>query len=245
MRILNNVATQGNGVIAGRIMKLLVILKRTGTSAELLDQLGNVKVELKASHPPTYGTKTLIYENSFLHLAEIASCNEGAIRVLAKDGVATLRATIELSDSGALQPIEKEEFVFTIKGLPNGITATVHSIDADEDTNQIFEYKPVNCQGGVPTPVEVSRAKWISFPKSTFKEVSFEMADGQKVNYDFDELEQMLSEGNEQAIIIDGSLTAGGYQLLTFNVAAAKTAHVTVTETTNIYVVNTKFTHEN
>lgn len=233
------ITQNGSVTISSRIMKLLFSVTDssvTGTAKIDLDALrSSMKVEVKSTHP-SYGTKTIIYQNSLVDLMEIASANEGAVRVT----LGNVKGTIELSDEGAIVPLENEIFTVNVTSGSSNYKVDVYSIDHDTDSQMHLEYTPVSVQANAPTPVNVMSARWLSVPKSLLTQLELELPTGQKVTYSPDELEQICSEANEQSYIIDGVIVPGGKYLLSINVADSVRAYITQSAVGNVYVVNNK-----
>lgn len=222
--------------IQSRFMKILIVASFSGlTSEEAINQFDEAKIELESTHH-SYGTRTIIYKQPLLDLLEIAACNEGAVRVNKVGDIVTIRGTVELSEDGAFEPKESEIFKLNFE-LPDGASVDVYTIDADSDAITTFSYKQTRVFAESPSPIDVAKAKFISFRKNELKKLELEMFDGQKVTYHPEEIEQICSEGNEFSYNVDGLVTMGGKKLLTLNVANAARAHVTNSQDANVYVV--------
>lgn len=224
---------------SARVMKLILsIVSTAGTSAAALAAVQASTIEVTSSHP-NYATKTRLYKNSLLDLMEIASCNEGAIRLDGAANAYTIKGSIELSDDGAIVPLDNEQFYAKFE-LAAGLTLQVNVLDAHVDAVTEMEYKPVPCFGGSPTPLTVAAAKWLAIPKARLTELQLELPNGQRIIYTPSELEQVVSEANEQSLLQNGLITPGSLNLYIMNVAPYLRAHVTTDTQTNVYIVNEK-----
>ncbi len=232
------ITLKGSVKVANRFAKLFFKFSKLGTDAtDLIDNLSTGTLEVKKTHP-TYGTKTVVYENPIADYLEIASCNEGAVRADNDGTTSIVRGTLELTPDGSLVPMENEVYTVTIDSLPAGVSVEIFSIDVPKDASRVYDYNPVNVNANAPTPVTVKDAQWLAVRRTGLKMVELEMPNKQKVTYLPEEIEQILSEINEQSFVINGLVTPAGRDLYCIPVGLAHKAYITQSTVGTVYVVN-------
>lgn len=238
MKLTTAQITTGTVNCSSRIAKIAVV--GTHATALSLTNMRLITLEVKSSHP-SYGTRTVIFPTPLLDLMEISACNEGAIRVTPT----VIQGVIELSESGAIVPLENEQYQITIANNTYSINFDLYSIDVVRNAVDRKEYLPVSCQANAPTPINVVNAEWLAVDKTNLVQVDVEYSGGQRVTYLKAELDQLVSDVNEIALNYWGSATAGvmnmaGYNLYCLPVGEAVRVYVTMSAVANAYVVNVK-----
>lgn len=238
---VNNVALTGttSQTIESRAMKLLFICsaaKAARTDAkDILTDLANAKVEIEKQ--TANGGQPIIPELPFVDLLEIAAANEGSLDIRTEGANFVLRATVELSDMGAIELAENEFFKAILTGFTD-VSVDIYAIDADETTVIHNVYKTLFLNAHTPKNVDVNFARWMAVPDASIKKVELLDAQGRITTYEKEELRQLCNEGNEAAAVVDGKIYPGYLNLLVINVANAQSARVTTSANASIYLVN-------
>jgi hypothetical protein len=238
MKLTTSSITTGTVNCNSRIAKLGIV----GTHATALStaNMRLITLEVKSTHP-SYGTKTVIFPTPLLDLMEIAACNEGAMRLTPTQ----IFGAIELSEDGALVPLENESYQITISNNTYSINFDLYAIDVVKNASTKKEYLPVAVQANAPTPVNTINAEWLAVDKTTLVQLDIEYSSGQRITYLKAELDQVVSDVNELALIYVASATSGvvnmaGLNLYVLPVDEAIRVYVTASSITNAYVVNVK-----
>jgi hypothetical protein len=216
---------------------LFVVKGNDNSTTDVIADAAAMKIKIEKAHANSYGTATVVYENKFSDLLEIAACNEGAIRVDVINTKATLRGTLEMSDDGYIQPMEQETYTLTLSSIPADTLVDVYTIDVDVPARTQLQYKPIPTAANAPVPVNVTKSKWLAIPRASLSLLELVMPNGNKIAYLPEEIEQLTSEANEMCYVVSGSVTCGSKDLYIMNVAYATQAIITTTAVVNVYVV--------
>lgn len=240
---INTSALTGSGAfeVHSRAMKLLfvaTIAKGGDTDPTRLfsTDLVNATIEIE-KQTSTAGGYAISPEIKFTDLLEIAAANEGCIDLRTNGSNFELRATVELSDFGAIE-IREQEF-FKVKFASFGsVQFDVYTVDAHTTSPVHNVLKNFFVNANTPKSLEVPNSRWIAMPDASFKKIDVIDAAGRLVTYEKEELRQVCNEGNEIASNADGKIRPGYHNLLVLNVSDAQRVVITTTSSVNVYTLS-------
>lgn len=238
--LLTNTGITGSGNVSiqGRFMKILFTIMVTANSgAAALAKIATAKIGITKTHS-SYGSEQVIYPIGLKDLLEIAACNDGAVTVETVNGTTQrITGTVEVSDTGAIEPMEREIYTISLTALATGVSVVMNSIDVPRNAFNQLQYKPLPTAANAPSPCNVRDSKWLCLPKAALTEIQLE-DDNVKIVYRPEELDQITKELNPLSLVQDGSVTQGSMDLYCISVGWAKRALITTTSVVNVILVN-------
>lgn len=216
MQILSAVTGTNNVRVIGRMQKLAFVLAITADNlAGCLTKLNNSKIILERDNP-TLGVTTPIHETSLRDLFELAARNAGVVQIQNTNTAFTVKATVELSDTGSLPKINDEEYTLRY-ALDTDVTATVYKLEYDDNARDRFEYLTTKVDGGEAFEVPVADTQLVGIPKSGVSTIEMRFKDKNRIKYSAAELEIITKEEKSTIYELNGTTSDSSERLFVFN----------------------------
>lgn len=238
----NNAITGGNGSvkISTAFAKLSFhFYANTGNianAAAMLAALVNTKIQLLKQE--IGGEVSRISERSVIDIAEIATSNEGAVRLFTSGGYTRLKFTIEVALKGNCRLRTDEYFTVKMVGVPANIFLDIYATDVLKQAALEFDYVTDKIFAESPKDTPCETTSLLAIPKSTLKRLTLKTS-SQQVVYEQEEVDQICSEINPITFIKDGLVTTGAENFYVLDVSKFSKYRVEVTADSTIYAVKT------
>lgn len=236
MQILNAVTGKNKVRVIGRMQKFVFVLAITADNlAGCLTKMDNSKIILERDNP-TLGVTTPIHETNLRDLFEIAARNAGLVQITNVSTAYTVKATVELSDTGSLPKITDEEFTLSYD-LDTNVSATVYKLEYDDNARDRFEYLTTKVDGGEAFEVPVADTQLVGIPKSGVTNIEFRFKDKNRIKYTAAELEIITKEEKPTIYEVNGLTSDTSERLFVFNTSRLESIVIEQSSDGKIYKV--------